>query len=697
MKKFKESEKKMNNNLKHLSFEEYFRNDWRKHFQEEITVQNILDAAGLSNSHDFVQINSRYLIDDNRIAVIALIKRKNTEVLDKLIIDVIAGNSTFEQVYDVVYNTGSDCDYRVIICDWNSKKKAPGLWMTDDIMCQLINRFDHHLFLYWISADAIRDVDGTMKVIYTVIESVAKSNNFPEMPDRRDLEYAELSLYTWQASGYFSSHDKICLIFHNYYEDENSWAEWTDEAIVTEVYIDKDDYEWLSDNGTEYLKHDGSVYKYDEENQTLIITEPVPFQNFIYSLPDIKYDLAENFYKSARMGAWLDDLLGEKEVEEADGHTDISESPSQVFCPKTKPDIDSVEGTIKKTEPIICPSIINLLGRNWKKYFLKPKTIRDIIKAVNLKDQLNSVSRERQKNRTPDKYDKFMNYNFIEKDYVIDVDENRERIIATVEDIESGLFEKWAIDVSSSPKLDQVFYALDSSADDCIRKIILFFKDHQNANQPDPEVKVENEAIEEILYNISSYSDSMYIVWATVTESHDNKNEFEILYMPGLTSFKRERLPSRPVLEGKILESYYYKFIIELKDSKTSLPKLVTDLDYPYSKIPFEAWPEWTEKGLFMRLYASHDCPETNWLYKFKMNELAKRYQGCDIQIDIKPSTHYCILVQLHASPVTDFIESSTLAKFNYAQNIRRQQMDMIRHIEEIFRDYMPEAKLISE
>ncbi|MDD4464570.1 MAG: hypothetical protein PHR86_10065, partial [Desulfobacterales bacterium] len=62
----------------------------------------------------------------------------------------------------------------------------------------------------------------------------------------------------------------------------------------------------LSDNGTEYLKHDGSLYKYDEENQTLIITEPVPFQNFIYSLPDIKYDLAENFYKSVRMGAWLD-------------------------------------------------------------------------------------------------------------------------------------------------------------------------------------------------------------------------------------------------------------------------------------------------------------------------------------------------------------------------------------------------------
>ena len=107
-----------------------------------------------------MQINSRYLIDDNRVAIIALLRRKNTEVLEKLIIDVIAGNSSFEQFFDVVYSIGSDCDYRMIICDWNSKNEAPGLWMTDNIMRELINVFDQHLFLYWISADSLRDFDG---------------------------------------------------------------------------------------------------------------------------------------------------------------------------------------------------------------------------------------------------------------------------------------------------------------------------------------------------------------------------------------------------------------------------------------------------------------------------------------------------------------------------------------------------------
>ena len=110
-----------NNSITHLSFGDYFESDWRKHFQEKDTVQSILEAADLSYSHDFVQINSRYLIDNNRVAVITLVRRKNTEVLDKLIIDIIAGDLSFEQFIDVVYNIGSDCDYRMILHDQNSK------------------------------------------------------------------------------------------------------------------------------------------------------------------------------------------------------------------------------------------------------------------------------------------------------------------------------------------------------------------------------------------------------------------------------------------------------------------------------------------------------------------------------------------------------------------------------------------------
>jgi hypothetical protein len=59
----------------------------------------------------------------------------------------------------------------------------------------------------------------------------------------------------------------------------------------------------------------------------------------------------------------------------------------------------------------------------------------------------------------------------------------------------------------------------------------------------------------------------------------------------------------------------------------------------------------------------------------------------------MKPYTHYCIDIQLHNAPVSDFAESPTRAKFNYASEIREQQLDLMRHIEEIFQDYALEAE----
>jgi len=312
------SKENIETKLSHFPFEPYFESGWQKHFQEKETIQNILDAAGLSGSHDFVQINSKYLIDDNRIAIIALIKRKNSKVLEKLIIDVIAGNSSFDQVIDVVYNIGSDCDYRMIICDRNSKNEALGLRMTDNIMRQLINFFNQYLFLYWMSADALRDVDGTMKVIYNVIESVAKSDHFSDIPKRHSLEYAELYCYAMESSvyGQFLHEDEIS--FEDYWASDNARTEWKNEKIVTEIDMDQDDYKWVFKRRADSIKEDGCSCEYDKEMRLLTITEDLPFQNFKYLLPEEKSNLAGKYYHRLRISSWIDDLLLEKNGGEED-------------------------------------------------------------------------------------------------------------------------------------------------------------------------------------------------------------------------------------------------------------------------------------------------------------------------------------------------------------------------------------------
>ena len=82
--------------------------------------------------------------------------------------------------------------------------------------------------------------------------------------------------------------------------------------------MDEDDYTWLFTKRTENIKHDNCSYEYDKEKGILTIKESIPFQNFKNSSPEGKSDLADNYYHSARIGSWIEELLGEKYSEEKD-------------------------------------------------------------------------------------------------------------------------------------------------------------------------------------------------------------------------------------------------------------------------------------------------------------------------------------------------------------------------------------------
>jgi len=310
--------KENENNLKHLCFEEYFQDDWRKHFQEKETVQSIMDAAGLSSSHDFVQINSRYLIDDNRIAVIALIKRKSDNILEKLIIDAIAGRSSFEQLIDVVYNIGSDCDYRVALFDQNSKNYPEGIYMAEPVMHELIERIDGHLFLCWINVDATRDEHGILKINYASMESATKHPCPFDAPTRRDFEYAELFRYTMEVltSEGFSGEIGPFIRFDGFLDDEDANIEWEKDKMVLEIEIDQDDFIYLFTKRYDDILRDDHSYAYSKEKNLLTITINIPFQNFSNSLPRDKWDMAHDYYRNVRIGTVIKNLIAEREDDE---------------------------------------------------------------------------------------------------------------------------------------------------------------------------------------------------------------------------------------------------------------------------------------------------------------------------------------------------------------------------------------------
>ena len=687
--------KDKNNKLSHLPFEEYFESDWRKHFQEEETVQSILDAAGLSDSHDFVQVNSRYLINDNRVAVIALVRRKNSKLLEKLIIDVIAGWPSFEQLRDVVYNIGSDCDYHAILYDQNSKNEHIGMYLTNPLVHSLVRHLDGSLFLYWINVDAYRDVDGALKVNYTIMESAQKSLPPLDRPDRLDFEYAELGCFVL---GYY------CLSYgygdnlklDSYYVDEDAETRWTDEGIITEVSMDQDDYTWLFTKRTENIKDDDYSYVYDEEKGILTITDDLPFQNFKNSLPKAKSNLVDSYYTLARIGSWIDELLREKEEEEEDEPPSAADdAKNKILIEAFGPDWNKKRLHKPEPEPINLPSVLEFLGPDWKKYFLKPETIKEIIRHVRRQDEMQNDLRNYLSRERAGTVDDGIAYDSVEISSVTQLGCDRQRVIAQFRDIKSGLIKKWSLDITSTaPLWDQIFYALYDSGADCTRNIILYFEDLTDRYESGPEIDVDKDAMAVVFYSIFSFTDRVYPIHVqTTSHEKDNIKIYFFNYPISTGADGREKIPSRSLFENSIWEIYYSSFMHSSAIKEQYRSKLITDTDTPYAKIPFYVWPEWTEKGLLMRLSAESDCPETNWLITDKKAELAGRYPGREIEVKMKPYTHYCIDIQLHNAPVSDFAESPTRAKFNYASEIREQQLDLMRHIEEIFQDYALEAE----
>jgi hypothetical protein len=310
-------------NVSHLSFEEYFESDWRKHFQETDAVQSILDASGLSDSLEFVQINSRYLIDDNRVAVIALIKRKNSKLLEKLIIDVIEGDPSFEQLMDVIYNVGADCEYRVVLYDHNVKYKSHDVNLKDSdlilkfrcdyyhpvvgsMLTSLMEKLSGHAFLTVIGIDLEVNESNSVTFQYTNIESISKDLQnidvealtrtdfkYPKFPDRSIFERAEFwGPYFLPAHRHYWSCTEYDFDMSSYEEDcgdnMTSFACWEYDEMYVEYKIAEEDINWLLTNKAEEMKNffDGWSIEYRMEERRTTVKKDLPLQDIISAVPD---------------------------------------------------------------------------------------------------------------------------------------------------------------------------------------------------------------------------------------------------------------------------------------------------------------------------------------------------------------------------------------------------------------------------
>lgn len=343
------------------------------------------------------------------------------------------------------------------------------------------------------------------------------------------------------------------------------------------------------------------------------------------------------------------------------------------------------------------PSVVEFLGSEWKEHFIKTETIEEILRQVVWQRDFRNFAKHRssKKGRAPVfNYD--ILYKYVSINSIAHLGENRQIVTALLQDIKSGGIEKWSLDITSTtPQLDQIFRALYCSDNDCAGEVIVYCRDLLDSNESDPEINVEKDAVSNVLSDIFQFTDRIYSVHARIDSLPEEDNIGVVFrsFPISLGSDRRRKIPSRSIFENSIWDSYYSRFRYASAWKERCKSKLITDSYFPYVKIPFLVEPKWSAKGLFMRLYAVHDCPETEWLIKSKKDELARRYPGHEIKVGGETGMAYLIDIQLHDVAVKDFIESSARAKFNYALEVREQHLELMGHIEDIFRDYVPKSK----
>ncbi len=334
---------------------------------------------------------------------------------------------------------------------------------------------------------------------------------------------------------------------------------------------------------------------------------------------------------------------------------------------------DKIPKSIKK------PSVLEYLGPDWKEYFLKPETINRIVHEAIRRRLIHEDKRI---------------FDFVDIESITQFGANRQRIIVMVRQIERGLIRKWSIDISSTTLLwDQILDALYGLDDVCSAKIVLFFE--PLAWPSKLEIMVDCMARSTIMLRSTTFKNTISWIDVMIDEDCAKKNDDALWFLSwpiNIGVHISDKLPPRSECENGIWECYYDAFQHYTVEKACESP-LITDQYEEDSTIPFLAIPKWTEKGLFMRLYVEYNCPEMNWLIKDKKEELARRYPGCKMKVNVKSRIPYCVGIQLHDAPVKDFIESSTMDKFSYASEIREQVMALIKHVEEIFQDYVPESE----
>lgn len=310
---------------------EYFGSSWRDHFTGEDTIISLLNNVGISD-HVFKNIYRRYSIDHNRYGLVINTVKKDTGYLVRIVLDVKLGEPTWNQLMDVTYSIGADCDIKIVIFDGEKNSDSFGGSSLAESFCEVVNKSG--VSIYLVQVKAAMDDGRKSEVEYEVMVDPKDYTDAPysKLPSKRRFDEIEFWVLHYDP---FCGFDPPAVVKPHCWIGYSSWRRsgdldltptWTDEGFFMHAIAESgpgaDTLKWLWENRHDEIRehYKGCKVKLHKKSGTphklSVRLWEVPFRNFIYSTADEKDYYADEFFGGEReFSEFMDSLIMDREPE----------------------------------------------------------------------------------------------------------------------------------------------------------------------------------------------------------------------------------------------------------------------------------------------------------------------------------------------------------------------------------------------
>lgn len=176
----------------------------------ETGIQELFQELGI-HDHKFIDIASRYSVNEYRHGVVVKTENKKSGYIDSIVIDVTHGEPTWSQMIEIAFEVGERCDKRIVVYDGIKEgidkynmSKGGVIAMT---LSELFNRCGVTTYLVHITGCGKDETEPGIEYDLVIDPKDYKSQPRLKLPSKRRLQ--ELDFWMMYYDAYYGSGGRL--------------------------------------------------------------------------------------------------------------------------------------------------------------------------------------------------------------------------------------------------------------------------------------------------------------------------------------------------------------------------------------------------------------------------------------------------------------------------------------------------------